>query len=81
MITHRLDDGYALDAGAQGAFTTGFVNAWAGVHYNRGNNQFAFAWNMNLRNYDDWQGTDHYRFNRPDGTAADYTYLERNHFG
>ena len=81
VITHRLDDGYALDAGAQGAFTTGFVNAWAGVHYNRGNNQFAFAWNMNLRNYDDWQGTDHYRFNRPDGTAADYTYLERNHFG
>ncbi len=43
VITHRLDDGYALDAGAQGAFTTGFVNAWAGVHYNRGNNQFAFA--------------------------------------
>lgn len=79
--THRLDDGYAIDAGAQSAFTTGFVNARAGARYNRGNNQLAFAWSMNLRNYDDWEGTDHYRFNRPDGTTADYTYREDQQFG
>lgn len=81
VITHRLDDGYAIDAGAQSAFTTGFVNARAGARYNRGSNQFAFAWSMNLRNYDDWEGIDHYRFNRPDGITADYTYSESRPFG
>lgn len=81
VITHRLDDGYAFDSGMQSAFTTGFVNAWAGARYNRGNNQFSFNWGMNLRDYDEWEGTDHYRFNRLDGTTADYTYSEKQKFG
>ncbi|MGM9832938.1 MAG: hypothetical protein ACI31A_04535 [Candidatus Limisoma sp.] len=81
VVTHRLDEGYALDAGTQSAVTTGFVNAWTGARYNRGYNQLSFAWNMNLRNYNDWGGVDHYRFNRPDGTTADYTYRESQPFG
>ncbi|MGM9799573.1 MAG: hypothetical protein ACI30M_02670 [Muribaculaceae bacterium] len=81
VITYRLDDGYAFDTGVQSAFTTGFINSWAGARYNCGNNQLAFSWSMNLRDYDDWEGTDHYRFNRLDGTVADYSYYENQPFG
>lgn len=81
VVTHRLDDGYAIDLGANSALTTGFVNAYAGAQYNRGYNQFSLNANLNVRNYNDWTGKDWYRFRRADGTTADYIYRDSTNFG
>lgn len=81
VVTHRLDDGYALDLGANSAFTTGFANAGIGARYNRGFNQVALNYNINVRNYNNWQGRESYQFTRADGSSANYTYSDNTNFG
>ena len=81
VVTYRLDNGYAVDLGANTAVTTGFVNAYAGAQYNHGYNQVSVNANLNVRNYNEWVGKDWYRFRRNDGSTSDYTYRDSTRFG
>ena len=80
IITKPLDTGYAVGFDAKTAFTTGFVNGNAYYKYNKGYSQFFVDYNIEMRNYHDCIGEDHYSF-MMDDRLADYLYSYKKHFG
>lgn len=80
IITKPLDTGYAVGFDAKTAFTTGFVNGNTYYKYNKGYSQFFFDYNIEMRNYHDCIGEDHYSF-MIDDRLADYLYSYKKHFG
>ena len=80
IVTKPLDTGYAVGFDAKTAFTTGFVNGNAYYKYNKGYHQFFVDYNIEMRNYHDCIGEDHYSF-MLDDRLADYLYSYKKHFG
>ena len=80
IITKPLDTGYATGLYAQTAFTTGFVNGDAYYKYNKGYSQFFVDYSIQMRNYHNRMGEDHYSF-MLDNQLADYLYSFKEHFG
>ena len=80
IVTKPLDTGYAVGFDAKTAFTTGFANGNAYYKYNKGYSQFFVDYNIEMRNYHDCVGEDHYSF-MLDDRLADYLYSYKKHFG
>ncbi len=80
IITKPLDTGYAVGYDVASAFTTGFVNGDAYYKYNKGYSQFSIDYGINVRNYQNRDGEDHYSFKLED-QMADYLYKNHEHFG
>ena len=80
IYTKPLDTGYAVGLYAQTAFTTGFVNGDAYYKYNRGYSQFFVDYSIQMRNYRNYVGEDHYSF-MLNNQQADYLYSFKKHFG
>ena len=80
IVTKPLDTGYAVGFDAKTAFTTGFANGNAYYKYNKGYSQFFVDYNIEMRNYHDCIGEDHYSF-MLDDRLADYLYSYKKHFG
>ena len=80
IYTKPLDTGYAVGLYAQTAFTTGFVNGDAYYKYNRGYSQFFVDYSIQMRNYRNYVGEDHYSF-MLNSQQADYLYSFKKHFG
>ena len=80
IVTKPLDTGYAVGFDAKTAFTTGFVNGNAYYKYNKGYHQFFVDYSIEMRNYHDCIGEDHYSF-MLDNSLADYLYSYKKHFG
>ena len=80
IITKPLDTGYAVGFDAKTAFTTGFMNGNTYYKYNKGYSQFFVDYNIEMRNYHDCIGEDHYSF-MLDDRLADYLYSYKKHFG
>ena len=80
IYTKPLDTGYAVGLYAQTAFNTGFVNGDAYYKYNKGYSQFFVDYSIQMRNYRNLVGEDHYSF-MLDNQLADYLYSYKKHFG
>ena len=80
IVTKPLDTGYAVGFDAKTAFTTGFVNGNAYYKYNKGYHQFFVDYSIEMRNYHNCIGEDHYSF-MLDNSLADYLYSYKKHFG
>ena len=78
--TYPLDAGYAAGFDVMQAAWTAFNNTNLYIHYNKGNHQFAFDYNMEYRNNANCESEDSYVFT--DGTTvSDYLYRGDYHFG
>lgn len=53
IILREAEDGGAVWMHGESAFTTGFVNGYAGASYHKGRSEFALNYNMSHREYDD----------------------------
>ena len=80
IITKPLDTGYAVGFDAKTAFTTGFANGNTYYKYNKGYSQFFVDYSIEMRNYHDYVGEDHYTF-MLDDRLADYLYSFQYRFG
>ena len=80
IVTKPLDTGYAVGFDAKTAFTTGFVNGNTYYKYNKGYHQVFVDYSIEMRNYHDCIGEDHYSF-MLDDRLADYLYSYKKHFG